>query len=93
MAHDPAFLPYQHLPEDIARLFEEAVADPPRRGEDDDDPVEELSDPVPALQAIRSRMLAADAGRDPSSTTVTKKSRRRREGRLSSYDGRSSPTH
>ena len=78
LAHDPVLLPHQHLPEDLARLFEEAVADPPRRGEDDDDPVEELSDPVPALQAIRRRVLADDACRDPVPMTVTKKSRRKR---------------
>ena len=93
LAHDPVLLPHQHLPEDIARLFEEAVADLPRRGEDDDDPVEELSDPVPALQAIRRRMLAADAGRDPVPTAVTKKLRRNRKGRFSSDEGRSSPAH
>ena len=93
LAHDLVFLPHQHLPEDIARLFEEAVADPPRRGEDDDDPVEELSDPVPALQAIRRRMLVADVGRDPVPTTVTNKSRRKRDGQLSSDEGRSSLAH
>ena len=49
LARDPVRLPHQHLPEDIARLFEEAVADPLRRGDDDDDPVVELSDPVPTL--------------------------------------------
>ena len=59
-------------------MFPEAVADPPRRGEDDDDPVEELSDPVPALQALRRRMLAANAGKDPPPTTGTDKSRRKR---------------
>ena len=41
------------------------------QAEDDGDPVEELSDPVPAFQAIRRRMLAGDAGRDPISTIVT----------------------
>ena len=78
LAHDPVLLPHQHLPEDIARLFPEAVADPPRRGEDDDDPVEELSDPVPALQALRCRISAANAGKDPPPTTGTDKSRRKR---------------
>ena len=53
VAHDPVPLPHQHLLEDIARFFSEAVADPPRRGEDDEDPVEEILDPVPALQASR----------------------------------------
>ena len=90
VAHGPALLPHHHVPEDTARLFEEAVADPPCRGEDDDDPVEELSDPVPTLHAIRRCMLAADADGDPTSTAVTKKSRRRRKGRLSSDAGRSS---
>ena len=74
-------------------IIEEAVADPPRRDEDDDDPVEELSDAVPALQAIRRRMLVDNDGRDPVPSTVTKKSRRKREGRLSSDDGRSSSAH
>ena len=41
------------MPEDIARLFPEAVADPPRRGESDTLPSEELSDPVPTLRAMR----------------------------------------
>ena len=49
LAHDPVILPHQHLPEDIAGLFPKAIADPPRRGEKDLDPVDELQDPVPAL--------------------------------------------
>ena len=55
VAHDPLILPHLHLPEDIASLFEEAVPEPPRRGEDDVDPVDELRDPVPALQALMDR--------------------------------------
>ena len=68
LAHDPVLLPHQHLPEDIERLFPEAIADPPRRGEEDLDPVDELQDPVPALQRTR----------DLESTTGTKKTRRKR---------------
>ena len=60
LAHDPVLLPHQHLPEDIERLFPEAIADPPRRGEEDLDPIEELQDPVPALQ--RERALGASSG-------------------------------
>ena len=61
LAHDPVLLPHQHLPEDIAELFPEAIPDSPRQDEDDGDPVEELSDPVPALQALRRSVPAADA--------------------------------
>ena len=75
VAHDPLILPHQHLPEDIARLFPEAIADPPRRGEEDLDPVDELQEPVPALQAIR-RVPSDGAGRDPKHTKT--KSRRKR---------------
>ena len=57
IAHDPAVLPHLHLPEDIARLFEEAIPEPPRRGEEDLDPIDELSDPVPALQAQRRKRV------------------------------------
>jgi hypothetical protein len=66
IAHDPALLPHLHLPEDIASLFEEAVPEPPRRGEEDIDPIEELRDPVPALQAHinRRRKLIDGAGTD-----------------------------
>ena len=53
LAHDPAVLPHLHLPEDIARLFPEAIIDPPRRGEDDLDPADELRDPVPAVRRLR----------------------------------------
>ena len=60
----------------------EAVPDSPCRGKDDDDPVEELTDPAPALQAIQWRMLVADGNRDPPSddptATGTQKSRRKR---------------
>jgi len=67
IAHDPTLLPHLHLPEDIATLFEEAVPDPPRRGEEDIDPIVELRDPEPALQALfnRRRRLIAGAGTDP----------------------------
>ena len=64
LAHNPVLLPHQHLPEDIAELFTEAIPDSPRRGEDDDDLAEELSDPVPALQASSRRVPAANATRD-----------------------------
>jgi len=67
IAHDLTILPHLHLPEDIASLFEEAVPDPPRRGEEDIDPIVELRDPVPALQALinRRRRLINGAGTDP----------------------------
>ena len=67
IAHDSTLLPHLHLPEDIATLFEEAIPDPPRRGEEDVDPIIELSDPVPALQALinRRRRLIDGAGADP----------------------------
>ena len=67
IAHDPTLLPHLHLPEDIATLFEEAVPDPPRRREEDIDPIFELRDPVPALQALinRRRRLIDGAGSDP----------------------------
>ena len=77
LAHDPVLLPHQHLPEDIERLFPEAIEDPPRRGEEDLDPVDELQDPVPALQKQRALPLDC-AERDLKSTTGTKKSRRKR---------------
>ena len=55
------------MPEDIAELFQEAVAEPARNGESDDAPAEELGDPVPAIVALREahrRLLAATrAGR------------------------------
>ena len=38
LALDPVLLPHQHLPEDILRMFPEAVVDPRRRGEQDLDP-------------------------------------------------------
>jgi hypothetical protein len=60
LAHDPVLLPHQHLPEDIERLFPEAIADPPRRGEEDLDPIEELQDPVPALQRERALRASSD---------------------------------
>ena len=53
LAHDPAVLPHLHLPEDIARLFPEAIIDPPRQGEDDLNPADELCDPVPAIRRLR----------------------------------------
>ena len=59
-AHDPALLPHQHLPEDIEELFPEAIADPPRRGEDDLDPIDELRDPVPALHRERALRASSD---------------------------------
>ena len=68
LAHDPVLLPHQHLPEDIERLFPEAIADPPRRDEEDFDPVHEIQDPVPAFQRER----------DLESTTGAKKTRRER---------------
>ena len=77
LAHDPVFLPHQHLPEDIERLFPEAIADPPRRGEEDLDPVDELQDPVPAFQSQRGLPFDC-AGQDPKPATGTKKSRRKR---------------
>ena len=77
LAHDPVFLHHQHLPEDIARLFPEAIADPPRRGEEDLDPVDELQDSVPALQALR-RVPFDGAGQDPKPATGVIKSRRKR---------------
>ena len=48
-------------------MFEAAVPDPPRRGEEDIDPIVELRDPVPALQALknRRRRLINGAGTDP----------------------------
>jgi hypothetical protein len=66
IARDPVLLPHLHLPEDIASLFEEAVPDPPRRGEEDIDPIDELRDPEPALQAHinRRRKLINGAGTD-----------------------------
>ena len=57
IAHDPSVLPHLHLPEDIARLFEEAIPEPPHRGEEDLDPIDELSDPVPALQVQRCKRV------------------------------------
>ena len=60
LAHDPVLLPHQHLPEDIERLFPEAIADPPRRGEEDLDPIEELQDPAPALQRERALSTSSD---------------------------------
>ena len=67
IAHDPTILPLLHLPEDTASLFEEAVPEPPRRGEEDIDLIEELRDPVPALQALINRRcrLINGAGTDP----------------------------
>ena len=53
LAHDPAVLPHLHLPDDIARLFPETIIDPPRRGEDDLYPADELRDPVPAIRRLR----------------------------------------
>ena len=53
LTHDPAVLPHLHLPEDIAELFPEAIVDPPRRGEDDRNPADELCDPVPAIRRLR----------------------------------------
>ena len=67
IAHGPALLPHLRLPENIATLFEEAIPEPPRRGEEDVDPIIELRDPVPALQALinRRRRLIDGAGTDP----------------------------
>ena len=53
LALDPAVLSHLHLLEDIARLFPEAIIDPPRRGEDDLNPADELCDPVPAIRRLR----------------------------------------
>ena len=53
IALDSSVLPQLHLPEDIAELFQEAVAEPARRGENDETPAEELGDPVPATVARR----------------------------------------
>ena len=67
IAHDLMLLPHLHLPEDIATLFEEEILEPPRRGEEDVDPIIELRDPVPALRALihRRRRLIDGAGADP----------------------------
>ena len=46
-------MPHLHLPEDIAQPFEEAVAQPARRGKTDLTPAEELANPVPAIHARR----------------------------------------
>ena len=64
IAHDATRLPHLHLPEDIASLFEEAIPEPPHRGEEDIDPIIELRDPVPALRALRRRLIDG-AGTDP----------------------------
>ncbi len=61
LAHDPVRLTHQRLPEDIGRVFPEGIADRPRRGEEDLDPIEELQDPVPALQ--RERALDISSGK------------------------------
>ena len=53
IAYDSDVLPHLHLPEDIAEFFQEAVAEPTRRGESDETPAEELGDPVPAIVAHR----------------------------------------
>ena len=52
--HDPTRLPHQFLLEDIAKLFPAAEVDPPRRGEDDARPGDELADPVPEIEAQRN---------------------------------------
>ena len=56
--HDPIILPHQYLAEDIIRLFPEAIADPPRRGETDTLPIDDLSDPVPKLLAMRTNPMS-----------------------------------
>ena len=53
--HDPSILPHLYLPEDIDRLFPAAVPEPPRRGEGDDLPGDELDDPVPKIDDQRRR--------------------------------------
>ena len=62
--HDPSRLPHLHLPEDIVQLFPAAEVDPPRRGEDDRRPDEELADPVPGIEARRERARLAVAHDD-----------------------------
>ena len=57
IAHDSSILPHLHLPEDIAELFVEAIAEPARRGETDVTPAEEIGDPVPAIDARREARL------------------------------------
>ena len=49
------------------RRSDAPIPEPPRRGEEDVDPIIELRDPVPALRALinRRRGLIDDAGADP----------------------------
>ena len=40
IAHDCSVLPHLHVPEDIVELFQEAIAEPARKGESDEMPAE-----------------------------------------------------
>ena len=69
-------------------MFPEAIADPPRWGEGDLDPVDELRDPVVTLQGLR-RVSFDGAGRDPKPATGVAKSRRKQalpESTRADYD-------
>ena len=65
-AADESILPHMCAPEEILKRFPAAVAHPAPLDEDDMDPVEELADPVPAIQAQRRVLRSIQA----SSTTI-----------------------
>ena len=66
LAHDPVLMARQHLPEDIACMFPKAIADPPRRGEEDLDPVNELGTLYPhSRRCDVYRSMAPDGIRSP----------------------------
>ena len=65
IVHDPAVLPHNYLPEEIAELFPETVPEEPRRGEDDLEPVNELRDPVPELRRQRLAASTQHMGQQP----------------------------
>lgn len=65
IVHDPAVLPHNYLPEEIAELFPEAVPEEPHRGEDDQEPVNELRDPVPELRRQRLAVSTKHRSQQP----------------------------
>ena len=65
IVHDPAVLPHNYLPEEIAELFPEAVPEEPHRGEDDLEPVNELRDPVPELRRQRLAVSTKHRNQQP----------------------------
>ena len=79
-AADESILPHMCAPEEILKRFPAAVAHPAPLDEDDLDPVEELADPVPGIQAQRRTVRRIQAPPTTTYNTSVSSSSRRGTG-------------